>query len=59
MENVSKKCGFDEEPTAARDTEDQQATIKGPPFQSQSPGFHEINAIRKTPAKYAAEALPT
>jgi len=42
MENVSKKCGFDEEPTAARDTEDQQATIKGPPFQSQSPGFHEI-----------------
>jgi hypothetical protein len=43
MENVGKKCGFDEEPTAGADTEDQQATIKGPPFQSQSPGFHEIN----------------
>ena len=59
MEDVGKKCCFDEDSTAGCDTEDQQPSIKGPPFQSQSPGFHEINAIRKTPAKYAAEALPT
>jgi len=38
-----QKVRLDEEPTAGGDTEDQQATIKGPPFQSQSPGFHEIN----------------